>query len=208
MEEKIIAELQTLFINESSGHDLFHTLRVYRTAMRIAEKIPCGRELVAFGALLHDADDPKLFCTRDYANARRILASCGVGEMRIEAVIDIIKTVSFKGTDSEHPHSIEGQIVQDADRLDAIGAIGIARAFAYGGAKGRKMYDPDEPPKLHMDEAAYRANQGTTVNHFYEKLFLLRDMLCTQAARDIAEEREAFMRAFLDEFYAEWNGEK
>ena len=123
-------------------------------------------------------------------------------------MIAIIRTVSFKGTDSVRPDSLEGQIVQDADRLDAIGAIGVARAFAYGGAKGRKMYDPAEPPRLNMDEAAYRANQGTTVNHFYEKLFLLRELLCTQPARDIAAGREAFMRDFLTQFYAEWNGER
>ena len=208
MEESIIAALRELFAGESSGHDLFHTLRVTRTAQRIAAQLPCARELVTLGALLHDADDSKLFATKDYANARRILSQCGVAQERIEAVIDIIRTVSFKGTDSVTPAAIEGQIVQDADRLDAIGAIGVARAFAYGGAKGRKMYDPEEPPRLHMDEAAYRANQGTTVNHFYEKLFLLRDMLCTQPARDIAAGREAFMRDFLAQFYAEWNGER
>lgn len=208
MEERIIAELQALFAVESSGHDLFHTLRVARTAQRIASQLPCDRELVTLGALLHDADDPKLFATQDYANARRILAGCGVPQERIEAVIAIIRTVSFKGTDSARPDSLEGQIVQDADRLDAIGAIGVARAFAYGGARGRKMYDPAEPPRLNMDEAAYRANQGTTVNHFYEKLFLLRELLCTQPARDIAAGREAFMRDFLTQFYAEWNGER
>ena len=180
MEERIIAELQALFAGESSGHDLFHTLRVTRTAQRIASQLPCDRELVTLGALLHDADDPKLFATQDYA----------------------------KGTDSVRPDSLEGQIVQDADRLDAIGAIGVARAFAYGGAKGRKMYDPAEPPRLNMDEAAYRANRGTTVNHFYEKLFLLRELLCTQPARDIAAGREAFMRDFLTQFYAECNGER
>lgn len=208
MEERIIAELQALFAGESSGHDLFHTLRVTRTAQRIASQLPCDRELVTLGALLHDADDPKLFATQDYANARRILAGCGVPQERIEAVIAIIRTVSFKGTDSVRPDSLEGQIVQDADRLDAIGSIGVARAFAYGGARGRKMYDPAEPPRLNMDEAAYRANRGTTVNHFYEKLFLLRELLCTQPARDIAAGREAFMRDFLTQFYAEWNGER
>ena len=192
MEERIIAELQALVAGESSGHDLFHTLRVTRTAQRIASQLPCDRELVTLGALLHDADDPKLFATQDYANARRILAGCGVPQERIEAVIAIIRTVSFRGTDSVRPDSLEGQIVQDADRLDAIGAIGVARAFAYGGAKGRKMYDPAEPP----------------VNHFYEKLFLLRELLCTQPAHDIAAGREAFMRDFLTQFYAEWNGER
>lgn len=123
MEERIIAELQALFAGESSGHDLFHTLRVTRTAQRIASQLPCDRELVTLGALLHDADDPKLFATQDYANARRILAGCGVPQERIEAVIAIIRTVSFKGTDSVRPDSLEGQIVQDADRLDAIAPL-------------------------------------------------------------------------------------
>lgn len=108
MEERIIAELQALFAGESSGHDLFHTLRVTRTAQRIASQLPCDRELVTLGALLHDADDPKLFATQDYANARRILAGCGVPQERIEAVIAIIRTVSFRGTDSVRPDSLEG----------------------------------------------------------------------------------------------------
>lgn len=208
LETRLLAAVKALFAGESSGHDAAHSIRVYRTAMRIAAQKPCDREIVTLASLLHDADDVKLFRTENFANARRIMAECGVENARAERAIEAIRTVSFKGTDSVVPETIEGKIVQDADRLDAIGAIGVARAFAYGGAKGRAMYDPAVPPEMDMDEARYRSHEGTTVNHFYEKLFLLRERMNTAAAREIAARREAFMRAFLEEFYAEWEGER
>ena len=136
------------------------------------------------------------------------MESHGVGASDSETVLRAIDEVSFRGTDSVVPSSLEGMCVQDADRLDAIGAIGVARAFSFGASRGRRMYDPDVPPSLGMDETAYRNAVSHTVNHFYEKLFLLRDMMNTPSARRIAEERDRFMHGFIDEFISEWNGER
>lgn len=127
--------------------------------------------------MLHDADDIKIFETRDYENARRIMLDCHLTDSTIERVIDIIREISFKGTETVFPKSIEGKIVQDADRLDAMGAIGIARAFAYGGNHNRAIHIPDCQPNMNMDETEYRNHEGTTINHFYEKLLLIKDMM-------------------------------
>ncbi len=205
---KLLSYIQELFANDSSGHDYFHSVRVYKNAMKIAEDEDCDRHIVMMAALLHDVDDAKLFQTVDYANARKILEDCTVSGTDVEKVVDVIQSVSYRGVDSVTPQTIEGKIVQDADRLDAMGAIGIARAFAYGGSRGRKMYDPEISPKLEMDEREYREQEGTTINHFYEKLFLLKDMLNTDTAKRMAEKRQRFMERFLEEFYAEWNGEE
>lgn len=206
-EKLIFSRVKTLFAGDSSGHDYYHTLRVYHLAQKIAVTEDCDREIVMLAALLHDADDIKLFHTDDYANAREILRDCGFGAETEARVIGIIRQVSFKGTDSVKPASIEGQIVQDADRLDALGAIGIVRAFAYGGAKGRMLYDPNVSPVTGMDEAAYRQNAGPILNHFYEKLLLLKDLMNTEAAKQIAGRRQMVMEEFLRHFWAEWNGE-
>ncbi len=199
-------EIRRLFSDDFSGHDAWHTIRVERTAAVIAEAEGCDVFVVRLGALLHDADDPKLFSTQDYQNARDIMARAYVDASTAQQVVAAIATVSFKGTDTQTPTTLEGKVLQDADRLDALGAIGIARTFAYGGSHSRAMYDPELPPLLHMDEAAYRKNQGSSLNHFYEKLFLLKDMMNTDTARRMAEKRDAYLHAFAEEFLAEWDG--
>ncbi len=198
--------VKALFAGDPGGHDEFHTERVYRTAMKLADTEPCDRQIVALAALLHDVDDPKLFSTEANENARRILSGAGVAPETAGRIIAIINKVAYKGTDTQVPETIEGKIVQDADRLDAIGAIGIARAFAYGGSRGRAMYDPDIPPRPDMDEAAYRSRNSTTINHFYEKLLLLEGMMNTDCAKRMARARTQVMTDFLAEFLAEWNG--
>ncbi len=199
-------EIRRLFSDDFSGHDAWHTIRVERTAAVIAEAEGCDVFIVRLGALLHDADDPKLFSTQDYQNARDIMARAYVDASTAQQVIAAIATVSFKGTDTQTPTTLAGKVLQDADRLDALGAIGIARTFAYGGSHSRAMYDPELPPLLHMDEAAYRKNQGSSLNHFYEKLFLLKDMMNTDTARRMAAKRDAYLHAFAEEFLAEWDG--
>lgn len=205
--KKIESYIKNIFADDSSGHDYFHSIRVYKIAMKIAEGEICDKDIVMMGALLHDVDDVKLFQTENHANARKILQDCAVPQTDIERVITIIQSVSYKGSDSVIPQTIEGKIVQDADRLDAMGAVGIARAFAYGGSHGRKLYDPEISPVFGMNEEKYRQHQGTTINHFYEKLLLIKDMLNTDTARKMAERRQLFMEQFLEEFYTEWNGE-
>ena len=203
-----VAYIQTLFAGDSSGHDADHTLRVYRTAVYLAVREGADKETVALAALLHDADDIKLFpeTASTKAHAVAFLAAHGVDEARIREIVKIIDEVSFKGTDSVVPATPEGRCVQDADRLDAIGAIGIARTFAYGGSHGRKLYDPAETPRTDLNEQTYRQSASGTVSHFYEKLFKLKDMMNTETAKALAERRDRFMHEFLDEFFAEWEG--
>ncbi len=198
------------FENEYSGHDWFHTLRVFRTATRIAEAEGADVETVQLAALLHDVDDRKLSpeTYEDKANARGFLSANNVDESRICEICRIIDEVSFVGTDSVVPTTLEGKCVQDADRLDAIGAVGIARAFAYGGNHNRLMYHPDIAPNLNMSKEEYIKSNSTTVNHFYEKLFKLTDMMNTDTAKAIAKERDAYMKDFISEFMDEWEGRK
>lgn len=164
--------------------------------------------IVRLAAILHDVDDRKLFGENGFANARRFMDSEHIDLDDQMFICDIISEISFKGKDSVRPSSLEGKIVQDADRMDAIGAIGIARAFAYGGSKGRAMHIPGEGPKEGMSEKEYFANQGTSVNHFYEKLLLLKEMMNTQTAKDMAQARHDYMVGFLDEFMSEWEGKR
>lgn len=199
-------EIRRLFADDFSGHDTWHTIRVERTAAAIGQAEGCNVFVVRLASLLHDADDPKLFSTRNHQNARDIMTRAQVDERTAEQVIAAIATVSFKGTDTQTPATLEGKVLQDADRLDALGAIGIARTFAYGGSHHRAMYDPKLPPQLHMNETAYRSNQGSSLNHFYEKLFLLKDLMNTGTARRMAEKRDAYLHAFAEEFLAEWDG--
>ena len=209
--ENAIEYVKEIFSGDSSGHDYFHTIRVYRLATEIAKQENADVTIVQLAALLHDVDDVKISPeTHDgKKNAVRFMRTNGVEEEVIRAVCKMIDEVAFVGTDSVAPSTIEGKCVQDADRVDAIGAIGIARAFAYGGSKGRKIYDPDVAPKMGMSKEEYRKNQhAPSINHFYEKLLLLKDMMNTDAAKKIAAHRHAVMEDFLQEFMAEWEGER
>ena len=205
---RAMAYVKEKFENEYSGHDWFHTLRVFRTATRIAEAEGADVVTVQLAALLHDVDDRKL-SPETYAeqkNARSFLAENGVEESVVCEICRIISEVSFVGSDSVVPSTLDGKCVQDADRLDAIGAIGIARAFAYGGNHNRLMYHPDIAPNPNMSKEEYIKSNSTTVNHFYEKLFKLTDMMNTDTAKQIAKERDEYMKAFISEFMDEWEG--
>ena len=206
--DRAIEFVQKIFKNDYSGHDYFHTFRVFKTATHIATQEKADLEIVQLAALLHDVDDIKLSpkTHEKKENARKFLIENGVDINTIEKICEIIGEISFAGKDSVAPKTLEGKCVQDADRLDAIGAIGIARAFAYGGSRNRVMYDPDIKPKTDMTKEEYRANESTTINHFYEKLFKLKDLMNTLTARDIAKHRELFMKDYIDEFLKEWEG--
>lgn len=191
-----------------AGHDWFHIERVWKLSKKIAENEICNLELVELSALLHDIADAK-FHNGDETLALKIskdfLEKQGVSLELIDQVLFIIKNISFKNR-GEGPEvlPIELQIVQDADRLDAIGAIGIARTFNFGGFKNNLMYDPEILPNLHQSKEQYKRSKGTTINHFYEKLLLLKEVMNTETAKKIASERHDFMLKFLHEFYREW----
>ncbi|MBI1280935.1 MAG: HD domain-containing protein [Anaerolineaceae bacterium] len=194
---------------ESSGHDWWHIYRVWQTSLHIADREKVDSDVVQLAALLHDIGDWKFHAGDESVGprlAREWLQSLGVEDMIVAHVCTIIANLSFKGADVKAaPLSLEGQVVQDADRLDAIGAIGIGRAFAYGGAKGREMHDPNAQPVMHTTFEQYKAARGTTINHFHEKLVLLKDRMNTSTARALAEQRHQFMLEFLEQFNAEWN---
>lgn len=200
--------IKEIFQNDFSGHDFFHSMRVYRTAINIAEAEHADLEVVALAALLHDVDDRKLSpaTAEKKENAARFMCSQNVSESEIRQVCQIIDEVSFKGTDSVRPSTPEGKCVQDADRLDALGAIGIARTFAYGGSHNRAIYDPELPPRMAMNQAQYYSSKSTSLNHFYEKLFLLEGMMNTETGKAIARKRTQYMQQFVDEFLNEWDG--
>ncbi|MFC7356271.1 HD domain-containing protein [Jejudonia soesokkakensis] len=192
------------------GHDWFHIERVYKNAKLIAASEKVNSTIVALGALLHDIADSKFYDgdeTVGPRKARVFLASEGVSEEIITHVMKIIKHISFKGGNNPQKfQSKELDVVQDADRLDALGAIGIARTFNYGGFKNRKIYDPAIEPKLDMTVSEYKNSTAPTINHFYEKLLLLKDRMNTETGKKLAIERHDFMEAFLTQFYAEWEG--
>lgn len=194
-----------------AGHDWFHIERVWKLSRKIAETESCNQEVVELAALLHDIADPK-FHNGDETLAlkvsREFLESQNAEEELIEQVLFIIKNISFKNR-AEVPQNlpVELKIVQDADRIDAIGAIGIGRTFNFGGFKNNPMYDPNVKPKLNMSKEEYKKSNGTTINHFYEKLLLLKDLMNTEKGKEIAGERHDFMLKFLDQFYKEWNVE-
>lgn len=200
--------VSTMFAQDFSGHDVHHTIRVYEMALRLAEEEGADCFVVGLAALLHDVDDAKLFpeMSVNNGNAVSFLIRESLDETIFARICTILKEVSYRGGDHRIPTTIEGKCVQDADRLDALGALGIARAFAFGGSRKRELYNPGIPPRENMTEEEYRSGNSTTVNHFYEKLFRLKDLMNTRTARNIAERRESFMRTYLDEFFAEWNG--
>jgi uncharacterized protein len=207
--EKAFEYIKEIFSKDYSGHDYYHSIRVYKNAINIAQKEGGNLLLIKLAALLHDVDDRKLFDTSDQLDhARKFLMENGVDMAMQNDICEIIKSVSFKGKESIIPTSIEGKIVQDADRLDALGAIGIARTFAYGGHKGRPIYDPCEKPIEIMTAEEYHRNTGNSINHFYEKLLKLKDLMNTETARALALKRHTFMENYLNEFLSEWNGEE
>lgn len=197
------------FQGDSSGHDWWHIHRVWKNALAICRQEPADRFVVELAALLHDLDDWKLNPASDGTpiRAEAWLRQMNVATEVREQVCSIITRLSFKGAGVENQiDTLEGRIVQDADRLDALGAVGIGRAFAYGGHKGRVLHDPDEPPQLHATFEQYKNSQGTTLNHFHEKLLLLKERMNTQTAKRIAETRHVYMEGFLEQFLKEWDG--
>lgn len=197
--------------NAEGGHDWFHIQRVYKNALLIAQNETCDINVVQLGALLHDIADSKFHDgdeTIGPKKARLFLESENVDQESITHVINIIENISFKGGNFDQKFSsIELDIVQDADRLDAIGAIGIARAFNYGGFKNRAMHNPAVPPNTGMTKEEYKKSEAPTINHFYEKLLLLKDKMNTKSGKEIAIQRHRYMEGFLAQFYSEWEGQ-
>ncbi|WP_026718635.1 HD domain-containing protein [Flavobacterium antarcticum] len=216
MEHEILIKNTISFVKRAlehaeGGHDWFHIERVYKNTLAIAKTEECDLLVCQLGALLHDIADSKFHNGDEEIGpktARKFLENESVSEVVIEHVLNIIKNISFKGGNFEKKfNSIELQVVQDADRLDAIGAIGIARCFNYGGFKNRTIYSPDVKPNLSMTKEEYKNAETPTINHFYEKLLLLKDKMNTESGKKMAEKRHHFMEVFLEQFYAECNGE-
>lgn len=209
---KSIAErVKQRFEREGSGHDWWHIERVRKMALRIARAEGADAVVVELGALLHDMADHKLHggdVEAGLAMVQAWLSELDLATSDKKEVLDIVQHVSYLGAGvPDKPLSAAGQVVRDADRLDAIGAIGIARTFAYGGNKNRLIYHPDVDPVAHQSFEAYKTNDAPTINHFYEKLLLLKDRMHTKTAREIAESRHAFMEQYLKQFYKEWRAE-
>ena len=209
---KTIAFVKERLLNAEGGHDWFHTHRVLKNAQLIAKTENVDIIVVSLGALLHDIADSKFYNGDEGIGpkiSREFLFKNNVDSTIIEHVIQIIENISFKGgKENQKFRSPELDVIQDADRLDAIGAIGIARCFNYGGFKNRKIYDPEIKPNLKMTKEEYKSSSAPTINHFYEKLLLLKDRMNTKTGRQIAEKRHQYMERFLKQFYAEWDGVK
>ncbi len=200
-------------LNAEGGHDWFHTERVYKNALLIAKNESVDDLVVALGALLHDIADSKFHDGDETVGpriSREFLFKQNVDSTVIEHVINIIENISFKSSlgGQQTFSSPELDVIQDADRLDAIGAIGIARCFNYGGFKNRKLYDPDIKPNPNMSKEEYKRSHAPTINHFYEKLLLLKDKMNTKTGKLIAKKRHEFMTSYLEQFYKEWEGLK
>jgi uncharacterized protein len=213
--ERVIAEtadfVRSRLAGGGTGHDWWHVERVRRLALRLGEAEGAELFVVELAALLHDVADWKFYGGDEEIGPRLAgewLDGLGVEPAVVAHVAEIVRDLSFKGAGVARPmRTREGAVVQDADRLDAIGAIGIARAFAYGGWRGRALFEPGVPPEPHATAEAYRDGSGSTINHFSEKLLLLKDRLNTEAARRLAADRHRFMELFLERFHAEWSGE-
>ena len=207
---KTIAFVKEQLADAEGGHDWFHIERVYKNALLISKNENVDGFVVVLGALLHDIADSKFHNgdeTVGPQKAREFLFKHNVDSKVIEHVVNIIENISFKGgNEAQKFRSLELDVVQDADRLDAIGAIGIARAFNYGGFKNRALYNPDIKPNLNMSKAEYKTSNAPTINHFYEKLLVLKDKMKTKTGKEIALDRHSYMEQFLKQFYSEWSG--
>jgi uncharacterized protein len=207
--QKTAEYIKQEFSDDSSGHDWWHIYRVWKNAITICEHEGGDSFIVQLAALLHDLDDWKFNESEDETplRAKAWLDSFSLDPSITDKVCRIITDISYKGANvANKMDSLEGFIVQDADRLDAIGTIGIARAFAYGGYKNRPLYDPDSPPQMHATFEQYKNSNSGTINHFYEKLLLLKDMMNTPTAKRIAEQRHEVMVQYLSQFMDEWEG--
>ncbi len=205
--------VKTSLVDAEGGHDWFHILRVYNNALLIAKDEKVDELVIVLGALLHDIADSKFHKGDETVGpkiAREFLFKHNVDSLVIEHVINIIENISFNKSieDGKKFKSPELDVIQDADRLDAIGAIGIARCFNYGGFKNRALYNPDIKPNLNMSKEEYKKSTAPTINHFYEKLLLLKDRMNTKTGKRIAQQRHDYMGQFLNQFYAEWNGKQ
>ncbi|WP_223701949.1 HD domain-containing protein [Sutcliffiella deserti] len=207
MIETVEAFVRSKFQDDTTGHDWHHIFRVRKLALHIAKQEDVDSLKVELIALLHDVIDDKLILDKDEAHQEvvSLLRNLGMQEKYIEDMIHIIENIGYKGGNGLDLQCMESRIVQDADRLDAIGAVGIARTFMYSGAKSQAMYDPDIPVRDSMSYEQYRKEKSTAINHFHEKLFLLKETLHTKAAKEIAEERHKYMENFVEQFMKEWN---
>lgn len=206
--QALAAKIENRYLHDGSGHDWFHILRVRNMAVYIAGIENGDKDEVELLALLHEFTDRKLVKDpeKGLKEARRLLTNEAVSDAVVDNIISLVPLISFSSAElTSEPLDITGKIVQDADRLDAMGAIGIARTFAYGGSKGREIYDPDVNPVSYKNESEYHASSSPTINHFYEKLLLLKDMMHTDTAKTIARERHDVMLRYLEQFMREWN---
>ncbi|MDX9848511.1 MAG: HD domain-containing protein [Tenuifilaceae bacterium] len=205
---KVATKAKAFHTDDTTGHDWWHVYRVWNLAKNIAQREGANLLVVELAALLHDMDDHKIAGadSDNLSNAKQTLRNVDASPELESKVIEVIKQVSFKGAGVDTtPTSLEACVVQDADRLDALGAIGIARAFAYGGSKNRELYNPEEQSNLHGSFHEYKNSKGSTLNHFYEKLLLLKDRMNTNTAKEIAEDRHEYMVDFVDRFLNEFN---
>ena len=209
--EKTVAFVKEQLTDAEGGHDWWHICRVWNLSKHIAKEEGCDSLVIDLGALLHDIADAKFHDGDEEIGpqiAREFLNSLGIDGNTTDHIDKIIRNISFKNSRQQQFRSLEMDIIQDADRLDAIGAIGIARAFNYGGFKNRPIYDPETKPNLNMSKAEYKKSLSPTINHFYEKLLLLKNMMNTSTGRVMAEERHHYMEDFLERFIKEWEGIK